>query len=328
MAVTTYSSNGTPSDAVGVTGDFVIDYGGRFLWGPKPSDTSWSGSAKSIVGPTGPPNALPQMINVAAAYGPGVQFTGQTMGTTNGAANTLFTFNGSPIPNTFTPQANSALVGIQATNYGASNATIYPYLQDLTTNQLVYSYNAGNGLASGSVISASFSNTAYPLIAGRTYQWQGIRATAGATTAQINPLYLTQSGTPSSLSYYTPFVLTSAGATIARQSSALTFNPGMVQQAYYRNSNPSYMYYIEFWISGSGGQAGPFLYNSTTSANQFVMDNYGGYPTLTSTLTRYLVGPFAPSMWGFNASQTYFLSVYSPTGATVTSFYAQIVVGQ
>lgn len=53
MAPTTYTSNGTPSDAIGAQGDMVIDYGGKFLWGPKGS-TSWAGTANSIVGPTGP----------------------------------------------------------------------------------------------------------------------------------------------------------------------------------------------------------------------------------------------------------------------------------
>lgn len=67
MTVTTYTSNGTPSDALGAQGDMCVDYGGKFLWGPKGA-SSWSGTANSIVGPTGPGAYPKQHIFMGTHY--------------------------------------------------------------------------------------------------------------------------------------------------------------------------------------------------------------------------------------------------------------------
>ena len=317
--------SGPPSDNLGVQGDVVLDYTGRFQWGPKGA-TSWVGTAKSLVGPTGPALSLPVMINQAAAYFPGCQFNGQTMGTSTTGSNIAFSFNGSPIPNTFTPPQNTALVGLGATNFGSTGATVYFYLQDLTTNTALYGYNSGNGIAAGTVGSVSFTNTQFPMIAGHTYQWQGIRGTAGATTMQINPIYLTPANGTTALSTFQPFAITSS---TTAATNGTVFMPGCGipgQTGYYRNSNPSYLYSVELFVQGTGTPS-PFMYNGSTSANQ-----WADAPALTissTQITRFTFGPFPATRWPFTANQYYQFGLYGAGGAiNITSAYAIITVGQ
>lgn len=326
MAVTTYSSNGTPSDAVGVTGDFNIDYGGKFLWGPKPSDTAWGSSAKSIVGPTGaagPAPALPIMANTTPVWGPNCYFSGAMSATTTGP-NVAFMASGTTFPNTFTPIQNTALTGLQVTNYGATGATVYFYLQNLTTGQSVFGYNNGNGIASGQVQSADYAVTTYPLLAGNTYQWQGIRGAAGNAYLQINPKYLQPSGGQSSLSFY-PNAVQPSSINIAANTAAYLQPPGVSgQTAYYRSSSASYLYSIATTITGSG-PAAIFTYNGTAGANHWAT---APQIQLSATPTTYTYGPFTYRDFPFTPNSFYQIGIYASGAAcTVTQASSVMTVG-
>lgn len=322
MPVTPYSYNGTPPDSLGTQGDQCIDYGNRLLWGPKGA-SSWSGTAVNIVGPTGPigPSAaLPVMTNVGSGYGPSSGFSGQSVPT---GTQPCF-FPGTTIPNAFTPNANSALTGVTAINFGSTGASVYVFLLNTTTNQVVM--NIGS-LGSGTVNNFGYSATTYPLVAGNTYQWCIQRNGAGVVFLQINPTYLFPSGTASNLSVYQPMVVASS-TTVAKAGTINTTTPGMAQTGYYRNPNPSWLYQLDCYMAGSG-VADPYITNQTASnANQFTADNYG-YPTITSTLTRYTFGPFAPTTWPFTAGSQYTMNIYAPSGSlTISSAYILMTIGQ
>lgn len=329
MAVTTYTSNGTPLDSIGVQGDMNIDYVGKFLWGPKGA-TSWAGTANSIVGPTGPlgPSpVLPAMVNTSSAWAPAAQYAAVNVPTSSAPPGTPANMIGTTQPYIFTPQVNSALTGLTVSNYSASGATVYFFLYDLTTSTLIYNFNSGNGIANNTSTSVSLGNTAYPLTAGHRYQWQALRASGGATTVNIYPQYLVPSGAPSSLSYYTNGVINTSTAVASTGSVALS-PPGLPGQGIiYKNALGSYLYFLEAYLAGSG-VADIYLYNQSASANQFTQDAYG-YTTLTATPTRYTFGPFSPTTWPFVANNQYSLNIYAPSGAlTIASANVTLTVGQ
>lgn len=324
------SSNGTPADNTGVTGDFSIDYGNKFLWGPKPTDTSWAGSAASIVGPTGPMppvSLLPQMVNTASVWGTSAQFPNINVAAGSAAPGTPALFPGMTTPNVYTPTQNTSLTGVTVSNYAATGATVYFFLYDLTAGQILYNFSAGNGIANNTTTSLSFAPGAYPLIAGRSYQWQAIRGSAGLTTLQINPQYLVASGSPSSLSYYPSAVIPTS--TSVAKSTTIPFNVAGIsgQGAVYKNVQSSYIYMIEAYLAGSG-VSDIYLFNQSTGANQFTQDAIG-YTTLTSTLTKYTYGPFSPQTWPLVANNQYSINTYSISGPlTVTAGILNLVVGQ
>lgn len=183
MAVTTYSSNGTPSDAVGVTGDFVIDYGGRFLWGPKPSDTAWAGSAKSIVGPTGP-IAVNVLSTQSVGFGTGFVSTASLSATP-----VTGVYPGTTQTVAFVPQAATAFMGMSYTNPGTGTTTLT--LLDQTANAPIFSATV---TANATANLGPYTTTQYPMQANRSYVWQ----ITGSGTANIaaNPMYLFPAATP------------------------------------------------------------------------------------------------------------------------------------
>ncbi len=320
MTVTPYSYYGQPPDTLGVQDDQCIDYQNHLLWGPKGA-TSWAGTSANIVGPTGPqgpPAASAVMTNLGSGYGPASGFNGQSVAT----GTQVCYFAGTTIPNTFTPTINSALTGVAAANYSATGAAVTVLLLDTTTGSTVLTIAS---VASNSTTKASYTASAYPLIAGHTYQWAIQRSGAGVVYLQIYPTYLFPSGTPSNLSTYQPFLVTTS-TTIAKAAVINTTVPGMALQAFYANPNPSWLYQLDIYMAGSG-IADPFLYNNTAGANQFTCDNYY-YPSLTSTLTKYTFGPFSPMTWPFVASSQYVLNIYAQSALTVTQAYALITVGQ
>jgi hypothetical protein len=316
-------SDGQPADSIGVDGDLDFDRLGRFIWGPKKNGT-WTGTANNA----NPLYASPQTPNqLATGWGPSCQYSGQTMGTTAGVPAAAFFFPGTNIPYTFTPPLDSALVSIQATNFGSTGATVFFYLQNLTTGQSVASYNNGNGLAAGQVGFQSYSNV--PLKAGNTYQFQGIRAAAGATFMQINPQILIPSSIASSaVSWFSQgFVSPATNQTIAA-GGTVTFQTAGVppQTGYYKNAASSYIYYMVLVASGSGTVA-PYFYNETISGN-----GPANIPsiTLTSTPTTYTFGPFAANQNVFNANSQQRFGLYNASGgATVNAnSYMTMQVGQ
>ncbi len=331
--MTNYNVSGPPSDLLGVAGDFAFDNANKFCWGPK-SDTSWAGTAMSIggpPGPQGPPTYLPPMGKMGNIFGPSACFNGQTMGTVAQAANSVFFWPGTSTPNVFVPTVNCYLTGLSVTNYGSTGATVYFYLQDLTANNAAFGYNGGNGIANGTIVGISYGATTYPLIAGHRYQWQGIRASAGATTMQINPIISYPSGSPAGLSVHHPFVVNTT-TTAAKAASVATVPPGILSQtAYYRTgSAATYLYYVDLYISGSG-VCDPYILNATANANQcdLYYANNNTYITLSSTLTRYTFGPFAPSAYPFPANSTFTFNLYAPSASiTVNQCYMQMTVGQ
>lgn len=328
----TYNCTGVPSDLLGVQGDFAFDNQGKFVWGPKGA-ASWAGTAMAIGGPTGPQgpsNLLPTMNTFGNTFGPSAAFNGQTMGTSTTGPNIAFFWPGTPILNTFTPPFNCYLTGISVTNYGATGATVYFYLQDLTTNTAVYGYNAGNGIGSGVIAAASYGATTYPLIAGHTYQWQGIRGSAGATYMQINPIIAYPAGVSGGLSVHPPFLVLTP-TTAAKAASVATVPAGVPgQTAYYKTGVATYLYYIDLWVSGSG-VCDPYILNGTAGSNQCDMYyvNNNQYITLSSTLTRYTFGPFNPAQFPFPANSYFTMSFYAPSASiTVNQAFVQLTIGQ
>lgn len=317
-------SNGT----AGVKGDTGLqgiqgvkgDTGLQGLQGVK-GDTGLNGA-------DGAPGGQLTTTSLAAGWGPAAQFAGQTMGTSTTGSNIAFFFNGTNIPYTFVPLQDSALTGLQITNFGTTGATCYVYLQNLTDNVAVAGYNNGNGIAAGTVGSQIYSPN-FKLSAGKTYQWQGIRGSAGATFIQINPQYLIPSSTNvSSVSYYPTGFNTQANTSANNQGFIEFLNPGMTggQTAYYRSGNPSYLYYITVYAAGSGTFA-PYFFNGSANANGPAPNQTG---TLTSTVQAFNFGPYTPSQFPFNANQFYSFRMYaSGTAISVNSgAYATIQIGQ
>lgn len=321
MAVTLYTSSGTPSDNTGVQGDMNIDYSGRFLWGPKTA-TTWVGTAQSIVGPTGPtgqPAYLPSMGNFASGYGPGVAMPATSL--TSGTAYPLY-FGGTAITNTYTPLFASACSGISLVNYGASAGACTVSLKDLTAGTTLLT---SASVAAGTINTYSYGNTAYAMVAGHQYQWVVTPATSGSYTVQVCPVYLQPSSIASALSVYPAGVVTSS-TSAASGSTIYTQPPGLTGQTlYYKNANASYLYYVTITMTGSGPVA-PFIYNGTASANQWAT---APATTLSSTPVTVSYGPFPANLWPFTANSYYQFGLYASGAAiTVTSAYYQITVGQ
>lgn len=325
MPATLYTSNGMPLDSVGADGDMNYDYSGRFIWGPKGriNAGTWTGTANNTNPLYSSVYGLPAM---ATGWGVACQFAGQTMGTVAQAANSVFMFNGTNIPYTFTPQADCILAGIQASNFGSSGATVFFYLQNLTTSQTVATYNSGNGIAAGTIGYQSYS---IQLKAGNTYQFQGTRSSAGATFMQINPqITLPSSSSTAAVSFFpTQFVSPPSATTIAAGGTVIFQNAGLAPQTgYYKNPVASYVYYLTLTVSGSG-VVGPYFFNETANTN-----GPANFPSITLSSTPQTVnfGPFASGVNPFAANSQQRFGLYNASGGATVNPNAimQMQVGQ
>lgn len=183
MSVTTYTSNGTPDDSLGAQGDMCVDYGGKFLWGPKGA-SSWSGTASSIVGPTGPQGASyalagQSMFPTQIAYGNAITLSGTP---------TVLTLPGTTTPYTFFPIAPSAFMGLYAYTNIATNIRLW----DQTAGVAIYSTTLAAGK---NFVAGPFATTLYPLAPNHVYVWQAY-ASSGTATLTIEPYYLGPSSGP------------------------------------------------------------------------------------------------------------------------------------
>ena len=324
MTVTVYSSAGTPSDSVGVQGDFDIDYSGKFLWGPKGA-SSWAGTAVNITGPTGsvgaagPSSLLPTMNNFGSGYGPMSQLPSTSV--TSGTAYVL-NYNGTTFANTYTPLFASACSGLHITNYGSSAGACTVSLKDLTAGTTVFT---SASVTAGTINNYSYGATAYPLVANHQYQWVVTPGSSGTYVVQIAPIYLMPSSLASALSFYN-FGGIFASATASSGNSVFLQPPSLSGQTmYYKNAAASYLYSVTLTVAGSGPMA-PYIYNGSASANQWAT---APAVTLTSTPTTYSYGPFTGNAFAFTAGSYYQFGL-SASGAaiTVTSAYCNIQVGQ
>lgn len=84
------SGTGTPSNALGINGDFYLDTATNIVYGPKASGT-WPGTGVSIVGPTGPqgPSGNSAIYQLGAVVSAGAVTTEVTLASWTVAASSL-----------------------------------------------------------------------------------------------------------------------------------------------------------------------------------------------------------------------------------------------
>lgn len=243
------SSNGTPTDDVGTAGDFNIDYGGKFLWGPKGS-TSWVGTASSIVGPTGAQGATGAsgsgVLQQTTGYGPMAAVSNQGVNATPieiGIA-------GTAVPSYFIPTAPTSFMGATFVNTGSSTTTVTFQLWDKTTSTAVYSI----AVSAATITSNSFGAGTYPMVAGDTYVW---RITgSGSAYVSVAPLYRFTANYSTNLSLAGAGAFAPAALSTTKTTNIIT--PGVAVTYYYRNSQPSTFYSAIFTIVASGAFSAQF----------------------------------------------------------------------
>jgi hypothetical protein len=209
---------------------------------------------------------------------------------------------------TFIPDVDTICSGAQITNFGTTGAAIYVGITDITdtTQVQVSQFNAGSGIASGSINYFAQTGTAAidkpaTLKAGRKYIFYCVRFSAGPLYAYFCPTLTRPSSSSASISYFGAAVYAAASPLALSATRSFLLTAGVLGQPwYYRYNLTSYFAGALYNLAGSG-TAQLVLYNLTTSAVVYTSDTI----TLSSAGTVGNIGPFGVATAAFLAANNY-----------------------
>ena len=104
-----YSGSGAPSAGLGKTGDFYVDVGSAYLYGPKASG-SWGAGMSIAGGPTGPTSTVPGPTGPASLITGPTGFTGPSVTGPTGSASNVTGPTGATGPQVTGPTGPSSTV--------------------------------------------------------------------------------------------------------------------------------------------------------------------------------------------------------------------------
>ena len=281
-------------------GQMYLDTTNSLLYPPATAATytGFTATPINVVGPTGASAQVqPALGNLASVWGPGSVLNGVAGGTTYIPTQNAGLNNAA----VYVPPVNSSVTGVQVTNFSNTGKTVYLYLAD-STGAVFVNVNAGNGVASGTVVNYLYTAGTYSMTAGSTYTWMAGLASAGTIYCAVNPIYTLPSTGPG-ISYYPMAVNLTPGTayTLSTSNQYLGTAGATSQQWYYKYNLASYLYGLQATVTGSG-TVQLVLYNTSGSAAIWTSPAI----TLSTTAQTLNYGPFgvgtAPILSGNNCS--------------------------
>lgn len=300
MAVTWYTSAGTPNDNVGVQGDMVWDFQNRFIWGPKTA-TTWVGTANG---------AAPLTANLGpAAYGQGAPsvFAGTLTSTPQLMTNPI-----TGQPTGFTPLVNTVLFGALVSSGVAGTLELY----NLTTSTSVYSGQSFAGSATAYGSGQPYQPTQYVLQANNTYVWRVTGTASGASIVVWPCISVPAQGVGQAISSVGP-VQFSANTSFTSATQVPFIGLSTVPFYWRPLRATSYIYNITATFTPTGSSTAASYVNVYVNYSGASQSFYGigkafgtGKPTV--------FGPFPPGQIPIVNGNQYWFNVNADTNCTGT----------
>ena len=309
MAVTWFTSQGAPSDSVGVQGDMVFDSQNRFIWGPK-GTSSWDGTANNV-NPIFSAVALLGRSMFAAPYNytNSVQLSGTPQ---------AMTMPGTTVAATFTPVSPSAFMGA----YAYSNVAATLALYDVAANTVVYSASLA---ANKNFMVGPFSTNTYQLTAGRTYQWM-VSGSAGSAVISMQPYYLSPATSPGLCvgqgplcGYSATTTFTSTAVNVPLFGTAQGANIGI-----YAPIRTGGLYAVQGTYTPASGTAATASVQAVLNVGNVATGNVSGgtgqtiRPLTATGLPQVLYGPVISDVTSLAAGSFYYFSVTGSGAGTLS----------
>lgn len=268
-------SYGPPAADLGSLGDVAYDLQNSFFYPPKQTG-GWTLPPINMQGPPGPSMQVqPPLGNLAVGFGPAAHAF-------NYASTRdfvpIFVPGSTNLVSEWVASHDSAFMGAQITNYGASGGSFNLQLFDVSDNKVIWANPTAYVRGSINPV-GPFAADQFPMPAGHTYQWR-LQGTPGISiTGVIQPSYLFPANGNVSVGQVAPAVF-STPTTLSATGIGLAPAGVPGQGWYYANPRASFLQALQVQVGGTG--TATFTFNNTTPA----------YKTPALTAGTHTFGPF------------------------------------